>query len=160
MTLPSSGTITMDMVATELGIPNTGLSLNDSRVRALAGIPSGTIGFYNLYGKSSYIPMSLYAPDAYDFTDSRWGPGVATAYPEVLVTNGLAPFTYQWTLNSSSFGVTLDNPNSPRCTVKRSYVQNSQGRATAVLSCVVTDATGRTASVSNVTAIIEWEGDR
>ena len=43
MTLPSSGTITMAMIATELGISPTGLSLNDSRVRILAGVPSGAI---------------------------------------------------------------------------------------------------------------------
>lgn len=53
MALPSSGTITMAMIATELGISPTGLSLNDSRVRTLAGVPSGAISMSNLYGKSN-----------------------------------------------------------------------------------------------------------
>lgn len=57
MALPSSGTITMAMIATELGISPTGLSLNDSRVRTLAGVPSGAISMANLYGKSN-IPTS------------------------------------------------------------------------------------------------------
>ena len=57
MTLPSSGSITMAMIATELGISPTGLSLNDSRVRTLAGVPSGAISMANLYGKSN-IPTS------------------------------------------------------------------------------------------------------
>lgn len=55
MTLPSSGPISISMVAAELGISAAGLSLNDSRVRALAGKPSGTISMSDLYGKSSYI---------------------------------------------------------------------------------------------------------
>ena len=57
MALPSSGSITMAMIATELGISPTGLSLNDSRVRTLAGVPSGAISMANLYGKSN-IPTS------------------------------------------------------------------------------------------------------
>jgi hypothetical protein len=51
MALPSSGSITMEMIATELGISPTGLSLNDSRVRTLAGVPSGAISMAILYGK-------------------------------------------------------------------------------------------------------------
>ena len=39
MALPSSGSITMAMIATELGISPTGLSLNDSRGRTLARVP-------------------------------------------------------------------------------------------------------------------------
>ena len=53
MTLPASGPISMSQVAAELGISATGLSLNDSRVRALAGKPSGAISFADLLGKSA-----------------------------------------------------------------------------------------------------------
>ena len=53
MALPSSGSITMAMIATELGISPTGLSLNDSRVRTLAGVPSGAISMAILYGKQN-----------------------------------------------------------------------------------------------------------
>jgi hypothetical protein len=53
MTLPSSGPISMSQVAAELGISATGLSLNDSRVRALAGKPSGAISMNDLHGKSA-----------------------------------------------------------------------------------------------------------
>lgn len=52
MALPSSGTITMAQVAAEIGISATGLSLNDSRVRQLAGKPSGAISFADLLGKA------------------------------------------------------------------------------------------------------------
>lgn len=52
MTLPSSGSIAMSSVASELMISATGLSLNHSWVRALAGRPSGGIGMSDLFGQS------------------------------------------------------------------------------------------------------------
>lgn len=50
--LQTSGAITMAQVAAELGISATGLSLGDSRVRALAKRASGTVSFADLHGKS------------------------------------------------------------------------------------------------------------
>lgn len=59
MALPSSGTITMAMIATELGISPTGLSLNDSRVRTLAGRPSGAISMADLRGKQNVFSATM-----------------------------------------------------------------------------------------------------
>ena len=53
MTLPSSGAITMAQVATELGVSQTGINLNQSNVRTLAGRPSGTISMSDLRGKAN-----------------------------------------------------------------------------------------------------------
>jgi hypothetical protein len=57
MTLPASGTITMAQVLAELQTTNpsrtTPISLNDSDVRTLAGVASGTISMSNLHGKSA-----------------------------------------------------------------------------------------------------------
>lgn len=53
MALPSSGSISIAQVATELGL-SLPLDLNDSRVRTLAGKPTGNITLPNdLWGKSS-----------------------------------------------------------------------------------------------------------
>lgn len=54
MALPSSGTISMYQVATELGISSSNISLNHGSVRALAGKTSGSISMSDLHGKSSF----------------------------------------------------------------------------------------------------------
>jgi len=60
MTIKSSGTISIADIATELGIGANGLGLNDSRVRSLAGIPSGPISLASLYGKSNAKLVNSY----------------------------------------------------------------------------------------------------
>jgi len=59
MTLPT-GTISMSQVNTELGYSSTAtISLNDTAVRSLAGVPSGTISMSNLQGKSAAYKVTL-----------------------------------------------------------------------------------------------------
>lgn len=56
MTLQSSGAISLSQVNTELGRSSTAaISLGETAVRTLAGVPSGAISMSNLYGKSSVI---------------------------------------------------------------------------------------------------------
>lgn len=61
MTLPASGPISMSQVATELGVTSTGINLNQTNVRTLAGRPSGTISMSDLLGKSSAIVFTVVA---------------------------------------------------------------------------------------------------
>jgi len=45
-------------VAVELGLsPTAQISLNDTAVRNLAGIPSGKISLHDLYGKTKFVPL-------------------------------------------------------------------------------------------------------
>lgn len=54
MTLPSSGAMSSSMINVELGrAPTAVFQLTGAAERALAGIPSGAIGFHNFYGKSA-----------------------------------------------------------------------------------------------------------
>ena len=58
MALPTTGNITLLQVATELGVTPP-LSLNDSRTRTLAGIPTGNISLNDLRGKSSGPTLTI-----------------------------------------------------------------------------------------------------
>jgi hypothetical protein len=54
MPLPSSGTISLSQVNTELGRSSSvTISLGETAVRNLAGVPSGVISMSNLHGKSA-----------------------------------------------------------------------------------------------------------
>lgn len=55
MTLQSSGAISMNDINIELGrASGSSINLNEAAVRALAGVPSGTIRLSDFYGKSSF----------------------------------------------------------------------------------------------------------
>jgi hypothetical protein len=73
MTLPSSGTITMAEVATELGLSDTGINLNHSWVRALANIGSGAIALSSLYGKTGNFSGTLSIGQIVNFVYGAYG---------------------------------------------------------------------------------------
>ena len=72
MALPSSGTITMDMIRTELKKTGT-ISLGSTECRQLAGVSSGAIKMSDFYGKASsveykrHLVLSRIIPDDFSF---------------------------------------------------------------------------------------------
>lgn len=151
MALPNTGPLSASDVNVELSKASTALiSLNDADVRALAGVPSGTISFQNLRGKSA---LSVSATDvsgtAAAFASS--GP-VASDNTSTTVTGGTAPFTFSWTYLSGSSvpqvsSSTAQNPN---------WFNNDtpEGSNSAVWRVTVTDANSNTATDDiNVTLI-------
>ena len=96
MTLPT-GTITMSQVNTELCNPSTStITLNDTKVRQLAEVPSGTISMDDLRGKSGFTMTggTTFTPgDGYKyhfFTSSSTAPysGAGCKTIEVFVVGG------------------------------------------------------------------------
>lgn len=159
MALNSSGPISLggstagQSINLELGKSATAqISLNDTDVRALAGVPSGAIIVpTNFYGKSS---MSVSATDvsgsAAAFASS--GP-VSSNNTSTTVTGGTAPFTFSWTRVSGSTvpqvsSATAQNPN---------WFNNNtpEGGYSAVWRVTVTDANSNTAT-DDINVTLQW----
>lgn len=103
MALPSSGSISIAQVATELGL-SLPLDLNDSRVRALAGKPTGNITLPNdLWGKSNGPTLSIgvnFYQETVSFNSVR---DVATV--TLNWTGSTAPTSYSWAWEGYSVSI-------------------------------------------------------
>lgn len=157
MTLPASGPISIGMVAAELGIAKP-LSLGDSRVRALAGVPSGPISLGQLRGKSAVGPLTLTGMDDYGSADSQFGGGTVSCSPSVYAAGGVEPKTYAWSTLSNPRGATVILGTSSSVTVRFTFTNNATGSATVTLRCTVTDGAGTQRTV-DVTGLLEWGGN-
>lgn len=158
MTLPTSGPITLGQVAAELGIARP-LSLGDSRVRSLAGVPSGPISLGQLRGKSASTPLNATGTNATGHGGSSTSNGSVSCSPSVTAGGGTGTITYLWEFISNPDSCSLLNPTSAACTVSHSYVKTSTGTASATLRCTVRDGAGGIVVVNNITASLQWNGD-
>jgi len=158
MTLPTSGPISIGMVAAELGI-SLPLSLGDPRVRALAGKPSGPISLGDLRGKSAIPPFSLTANDAAESADTRFSDGTASCAPGVTRVGGTGTVSYSWVVLSNTNNATVTLGNSSSVTISKNYRKNENGFAQVQLRCTGTDQAGQQSTV-DVTGSLEWNGIR
>jgi len=157
MTLPASGAITLSQVAVELGRASTAsTSLGESATRNLAGVASGAISMSNLYGKSSYTPMTVNSTDANQSYSSASSGGTASASPSVSVAGGTGGYTYTWTMTSNPGGATLTNATLSACTCSHTFVKLSAGSFSVVLQCVVQDNTGHSVTKTGINANADW----
>jgi len=157
MTLPTSGPITIGMVAAELGLARP-LALGDPRVRALAGVPSGPISLGQLRGRSATAPMTVTANNDYASANTQFGAGIVSCSPSVSITGGLDPKTCAWSVLSNPRGVAVTLSTGASVTVRTNYVKNATGFAEVSLRCTVTDGAGTQRTV-DVTGTLEWNSN-
>lgn len=157
MTLPAyPNAISMSQVAAELGVSATGLSLNASNVRSLAGKASGAISFSDLHGKSAFVAL----------TGATVGPSTATGsgvqgircYTNSVSasptpSNASGPITYAWEwVSGSTFSVT----SSSAASTTFSYIPTTAvGARSGVYRCKVMQG-ATTYYTSNVSITIDW----
>jgi hypothetical protein len=152
MALPSTGPLSMSQVNTELGRSSTAtISLNESAVRTLAGVPSGAISFQNLRGKSA-LSVSATSVSGFNSGFAFSGP-VSTDNTSTTVTGGASPFTFSWARISGSTvpqvsSSTAQNPN---------WFNNDtpSGTYDAVWRVTVTDANSNTAT-ADINVSLTW----
>lgn len=156
MALPVSGPISIGMVASELGI-GLPLSLGDTRVRALAGVPSGPISLGQLRGKSAYTPMTVTAAGASSGPVSSENSGGSVSGRALSgVTDGVGPYSYTWNILQNTNAVQVGPTNDFSITGTKSFSKLSNGSASLTVSVTVTDSTGRSVTSQPVTIELYW----
>ena len=144
----------MSQVNTELGRSSTAtISLGESAVRALAGVPSGTISMNNLRGKSALsVSASNVSGDNGGFAPSG-SVSTAGSPPNTTVTGGTSPFTYSWTRISGSTIPQISSSTSQNPTWSNG--STPEGTHDAVWRVTVTDANSNTAT-DDITVSLSW----
>ena len=141
MALPTSGNITIQMIATELGL-SLPLDLNDSRVRTLAGKPSGSITMPgDFYGKSSVT-----ATITGSMSQQRQGGTTSTSWRSsgvfgVTTSSGTVPTAYAWSIIADDVGEMVLSGNTgtqATCNGPVYDINGEQYISTFVLQCIAT----------------------
>ena len=144
MALPSSGTITMAQIATEIGVALP-ISLTQSNVRTLCQVSSGTVTLpTHFYGKSWKPALNLtYGFIAGAAVTDTVVPATASGSDTVNVTAGTAPYTYSWTVTgvASKVGLTTN-------TLGLSFSSKIPQTVTGTYYCTVTGANGASANTA------------
>lgn len=146
MALPSSGAISMNAVAVELGISSSNLSLNDSRVRGLAGVSSGQISMSSLRGKSNAVGVSSLAVVITSGQVGQWSIG---QMPAVIAGNrsySFAKITFADGSKASSMTVVVGLASTSVSGLVIS--RTSQAASSGVVQVRIKSTSGATALIS------------
>jgi hypothetical protein len=103
------GQISLSQVNTELAFPATAtITMNDTAVRTLAGVPTGAISMTNLQGKGAAFAATISSPqlqmDLFSFAAGAGYPPTGGA-----ATITVAPGVYIWSNNTGVAAMTIPN---------------------------------------------------
>jgi hypothetical protein len=151
MALPT-GTISISQVNTELGRGATvSISLNETAVRSLAGVASGTISMNNLRGKT-FAPTISISPDPLQTTIGGGG-SVTSGAATATASGGAGGYTYAWAyVSGDSF--TINSSTSASTTFTTTLV--SGGYKLGNYRCTVTS--GGATAFADIQVIFESLG--
>jgi hypothetical protein len=147
----------MAQVLAELQIANPSranpTSLNDADVRALAGVPSGSISMSNLYGKSAFITLTGANIDSTSKSGSKpTNTTITLTSTATPVPSNATNVTYAWQFVS---GTNMIASGANTATVTYSGNRSTAGSINGVFNCKITQ--GSTSyTTPNVTITMTW----
>jgi hypothetical protein len=155
MTLPSSGTITMAMVATEIGI-SLPLEMTDSRIRTLTGKASGSIVMpTDFYGKS-WFTVDFTVGAEQDVTSGSPVSGNRRIYRLLSssIVGGSGSYTYAWAQSGAVYSsFWLNQTSNPTAQFSQGYNTNDfegpYGDSATITLTVTDTGTGLVKSASH-----------
>lgn len=161
MTLQASGAISLSQVNTELGIASTTtISLNQSNVRTLFGVASGTISMSDGYGKSNRVAASYvinWHAQQLSLTSANIS-GYVAGKTDVTIT--VSPGYYVWSADVNTPALTISGFNSGDTVTlaNNGYIIGKGGKGGGIDSSWYGQAGGPALSVYFPVTINSWSG--
>lgn len=152
----------MSQVNTEIGSgsPTSALTMNDGRIRALAGTGTSSgqaISMGQLRGRSSYTAMSASGYGDSYYYDLGGQQGVQythNLYPTLNLSGGSGGYTYLWEFTANIGAYTMANSTSSQCTIQH-VISKFGFTGSCTVRVTITDNTGHQVVVDGFEFYIE-----
>lgn len=141
MALPASGTITMSQVDVELGrAANANVALDESAVRTLFGVPSGSIAMSNGYGKANDFAATITTHQK-ELNLATWAAANGwngSANAVITIASGV----YIWSDNTAVAALTTGNFPNGLTIINNGYIMGRGGNGDGMPNSLTLSHTG------------------